>query len=468
MTTRLHGQTKPTSVSSTVPAPSGVLQRKCACDGTPGPTGECAACRRKRQLGGAIQTKLRVNQPGDSFEREADRVAEQVMRMPEPGFQRQADLEVEEEELLQTKPVGQGRAGGDVGARPEVPPIVHEVLHSPGQPLEPATRAFMESRFGHDFGQVRVHTEARAGESAKAVNARAYTLGQDIAFGVGQYAPGTRERERLLAHELTHVVQQRSATARGKLHSNTPGGDSFGVTGAHTDYAVDLSDANTEPIATSSQPSSPLVLRNVRPENVTCRNNGLRNPDLSGDEVVAVLQAADEDAIELALWAERLLEFELLFAEIGEPVNIAFDTILREELGLTLTDPAHFPLIRQQIDRFRRVRELLESGYLRYMCRGGSAAASVTLAGCAADQCNADDFAMACAANRLLVLCQNFWNTPDQRSATILHEPFHILFTMGNHAPNALRRADADCFESFALRVAGQAAFSSCAGHTDG
>jgi len=92
----------------------------------------------------------------------------------------------------------------------EVPSIVHEVLRSPGQPLDPVTRAFMEPRFGHDFSQVRVHTDAKAAESALAVEALAYTVGRNIAFSYGQYAPGTSHGLRLLAHELAHVVQQDS------------------------------------------------------------------------------------------------------------------------------------------------------------------------------------------------------------------------------------------------------------------
>ncbi len=93
------------------------------------------------------------------------------------------------------------------------PPIVHEVLSSPGQPLDPAMRAEMEPRFGHDFGQVRVHTGARAAESARAVNALAYTVGRDVVVGVGQYTLGTAVGQRLLAHELAHVVQQSNAPA---------------------------------------------------------------------------------------------------------------------------------------------------------------------------------------------------------------------------------------------------------------
>jgi hypothetical protein len=89
-----------------------------------------------------------------------------------------------------------------------VPPIVHEVLRSPGQPLDPATRGFMEPRFGHNFSQVRIHTDARAATSAQAVNALAYTVGSHIAFGPGLYAPMTGGGRALLAHELTHVVQQ--------------------------------------------------------------------------------------------------------------------------------------------------------------------------------------------------------------------------------------------------------------------
>jgi hypothetical protein len=95
-----------------------------------------------------------------------------------------------------------------------VPPVVHDVLNSPGQPLDAGTRAFMEPRFGHDFSQVRVHTDARAAESVRAVNALAYTVGRDVVFGVGQYKPDSMEGKRLLAHELTHVVQQSSRTSQ--------------------------------------------------------------------------------------------------------------------------------------------------------------------------------------------------------------------------------------------------------------
>jgi peptidoglycan/xylan/chitin deacetylase (PgdA/CDA1 family) len=88
------------------------------------------------------------------------------------------------------------------------PAVVQEVLRSPGAPLDPRDRAALEPRFGHDFSRVRVHADARAAGSARAVQARAYTVGQDVVFGEGQYAPGTAAGRRLLAHELAHSVQQ--------------------------------------------------------------------------------------------------------------------------------------------------------------------------------------------------------------------------------------------------------------------
>lgn len=102
------------------------------------------------------------------------------------------------------------RAGiGPTRAVPSIiPPVVHEVLQSPGQPLDATICAFMEPRFGYNFGNVRVHTDAKAAESARTVNALAYTVGRDVVFSAGQYSPDTDEGRKLMAHELTHVLQQ--------------------------------------------------------------------------------------------------------------------------------------------------------------------------------------------------------------------------------------------------------------------
>jgi len=93
------------------------------------------------------------------------------------------------------------------------PPEVKEVLNSPGRSLDDSARTTMESRFGHDFSQVRVHSDTKASESAQEVNALAYTVGKDVVFGAGRYAPGTVAGRRLLAHELTHVVQQQRGSS---------------------------------------------------------------------------------------------------------------------------------------------------------------------------------------------------------------------------------------------------------------
>ncbi len=99
-----------------------------------------------------------------------------------------------------------------------VPHIVHKVLHTSGQPLSPEIRTFFEPRFGHDFSRVRVHTDAKAAESAKAVNSLAYTVGRDIVFGTGQYTPETNNGKRLVAHELTHTLQQRQHSRFGSAN----------------------------------------------------------------------------------------------------------------------------------------------------------------------------------------------------------------------------------------------------------
>src|SRR5436309_6325832 len=165
---------------------------------------------------------LTVNDPNDPFEAEADRVADQVMRMTDPAkvqrtcsctdedlrLQRTCASCKEEEENNKTYPQVQRTQSG---AGPAIaPPIVHDVLRSPGQPLDASIRSSMEPRFGRSFAHVRVHADAKAAESARAVNALAYTVGSDIVFANNQYSPGTDRGSRLIAHELTHTIQQGS------------------------------------------------------------------------------------------------------------------------------------------------------------------------------------------------------------------------------------------------------------------
>lgn len=132
------------------------LQRKCSCSSSGGSSGECEECKKK-----------------------------------------------EGQQTLQREPTG-------TMATPEfAPPVVHDVLNSSGQPLEPRTRSLMESRFGRDFRDVRLHASPEAAMSAQAVNSLAYTVGQNIVFGQGRYVPDSTEGQALIAHELSHTLQQR-------------------------------------------------------------------------------------------------------------------------------------------------------------------------------------------------------------------------------------------------------------------
>jgi hypothetical protein len=198
-----HGHTESSAAGRPYPPTLswGVLQRKCACGGSPGLAAECSECQSKRLLGKPLQTKLYINEPGDGYEQEADRVAEQIMRIPD----REKFIEPSQSSKLSLM---QRRAVGIASGIADVPPIVHEVLASPGQPLDVTARAFFAPRFGHDFANVRVHADSIAAKSAAVINARAYTIGNDIVFGAGQYDSVTLDGRNLIAHELAHVGQQ--------------------------------------------------------------------------------------------------------------------------------------------------------------------------------------------------------------------------------------------------------------------
>jgi len=207
-----------TRVSPFTPLPTGLLQHKCICGSTPGPSGECVECRKKSLTGQQplVQTKPIINQPDDRYEEEADQVADMIMCMPETGHQshltgfssQPMQRQPSEAEELQAKPSpAQTPIGGETTIAPALGDRIQS-LRAGGRPLDPITRAFMEPRFGHDFSQVRVHTDAAAAEKARVLHARAFTLERDVVFGAGQYAPTTDAGRALIAHELAHVVQQ--------------------------------------------------------------------------------------------------------------------------------------------------------------------------------------------------------------------------------------------------------------------
>jgi hypothetical protein len=125
---------------------------------------------------------------------------------------------------------------------------VHETLRSPGRPLDADTRAYVEPYLGHDFSKVRIHADEKATASARAVNALAYTVGRDVVFGAGQYAPRTGEGQSLLAHELTHVVQQREASPNTNRLVIAPATGPAEAEAAQAPHAISAGDSiDTQP-----------------------------------------------------------------------------------------------------------------------------------------------------------------------------------------------------------------------------
>ncbi len=177
-----------------------------------------------------VQAKLTIGEPNDEYEKEADSVADQVMRTTDSEVTQRVEMgrvqrksvqrkckecEVkdklqreEDEENVEVQPKKNINGAGNIA-----PPGVTRVLRSPGRALDSSVRSFMEPRFRHNFSQVRVHTNDDAADSAKSINAKAYTSGNNIVFGEGQYKPESTSGKNLIAHELTHTIQQNSGSS---------------------------------------------------------------------------------------------------------------------------------------------------------------------------------------------------------------------------------------------------------------
>jgi hypothetical protein len=214
-------RSKALAASPARPAPSHASPDRGIRGGAPSGGLAAAALGLQRTLGNAmtgrllagalVQPKLTINRPGDRYEQEADRVADQVMRMPksQPHGDRAA---VRQPAAAGAQPDRTMQADSPGAPAPRLDPAAAAAIQSvhqhTGRPLDPSIRADMGARLGHDFSQVRVHDDAAAAEAARAIQARAYTIGRDVAFGAGEYAPHSPHGRRLLAHELAHVVQQ--------------------------------------------------------------------------------------------------------------------------------------------------------------------------------------------------------------------------------------------------------------------
>jgi hypothetical protein len=185
-----------------------------------------------------FQPKLSINQPNDIYEQEADQMADKVMRMIDPAINRNnffkpsnntiqrkcQHCEEEDDKKLHRKE----SSGSEVQGSNELDSYVSS-LSSSGQSLPQSSRSFFEPRFGHDFSNVRIHTDSVAAKSAQSINALAYTTGNDIVFNSGQYSPETSSGQKLIAHELTHVVQQSTNIQSKKIQRANNGFDITGI-----------------------------------------------------------------------------------------------------------------------------------------------------------------------------------------------------------------------------------------------
>ena len=376
-----------------------LLQRKCACGGNAGPDGECEACREKR-----LQRKASVT---------------------ETGLRSNA-----------------------------APPIVNVVLSEAGQPLNAATRAAVEPRFNHDFSHVRIHTDERAAESARAVNAQAYTVGQNVVFASGHYSPQTPAGRWLLNHELAHVVQQSHSTSSAGPLEITDISD-------HTEHAADraadaISAGEHPPMSAGS--TRPMVARKVVAGNVRCTTGKHGAPT----DPVAALTTAESRA-------QGLSNAAAILAQVGSAATAMGIDVTTRGIGPSYVARFGRPpaakggflnrlsgrVVPRRNDAISGELELLGSRLQRisdnfdrpinYPCIGGQ----TTFMGCEA-HCTGRD-AAACAGIRAIFLCPGFWGLSENGQATLLiHEAAHMIWANVVHVANFRH---ASCYANFVADV---------------
>ena len=325
------------------------------------------------------------------------------MRMPEPRLQRacacggectgcQAEEPSPEGRRLLTKRAGSGDPG-----HAEAPPIVHEVLRSPGRPLDPDASLFFEPRLGHDFAGVRVHADGKASDSARAINARAYTVGRDIVFAQGQYQPATTSGRLLLAHELTHVVQQSGAGAP-RLQAKVVDDD----------------------------------------EHLPCRGDTGKN--------AATLAAREKEAAALAEAAVPLLR--------AQPLGETARRLLWQKFRLDYNDPrTRCRFVPEIADRLERIARGIRSVGVTYNCTS----AGEPTEDCSGHWAATRGAHWPYGAHRI-DLCSLFWRDTNEQALTLLHEWAHYVFwASGLHDELPGGFDTAGCYSAFALEVTGGA-----------
>lgn len=378
-----------------------------------------------------VQTRLKIAQSIDKCEQEADRVANSVMRKPDSISNRQMG---EEEKPVQIKEAANGVSKVTSSAAMRICP-----QRGGGQPLAEQDRAFFEPRFGHGFSDVRVHVGTSA---AQAIGARAFTVGHDLVFGAGEYAPGTTKGRHLLAHELTHVIQQRDERA--------------GNAGAITIFrAVD--ERNIFDHENSS---------------VQCGHRARHDFAFSrvlGVDPVFAIRAADARAI---LLLNRVIEFLTLIRDqvrsrpraersgllsnlLTPNQSSAFGFLSINPIDPTVWTHIGWGTVHRIVRWCTRIRDTLTSGILHYICWDRSCPGVLHAWGCADP------------GDPTIGLAFSFWQPEDEyqgrirdyRALTLIHEVSHIVYStedqqiIGGRGDRRLRRRGplglAWCFENF-------------------
>ena len=405
---------------------------------------------------GIVQPKLKIGQPGDKFEQEADRVADAVAGSPDGLVQRQP-LE-EEEEMLQTQPEeeeeemlqAQVEEEEDIQAKPrdtilnrkcEACEKEEKVQKQPdaatgqsqsdtglgsrlessrgsGRPLPRQTRAEMESKIGADFSGVNIHTDHKAEVMNRQLHARAFTYGSDIYFNRGEYNPDTSGGKHLLAHELAHVVQQNPERSGKRVQRSVAAGKT------------------NCPASTNNAPADP----------------------------VSALEDVNDKAVGYARGTSALLSFSAAFLEAGE--SGAVDAEYERAFGLPPASGGGFMnRLTGQIEttqnealagemelfarRFELVADFLEQP-IAYRCD-----APLTWGGCNFSACGTTTNAGACTGVGAIKICPNFWNHNEEAQAGILiHEVTHIYWAGATHnLPSNLRLSQ--CYEELVAQIWG-------------
>ena len=422
-----------------------------------------------------LQPKLAISQPDDPYEQEADRVAEQVMRMPDPASMRssvdtargtpvaiqrqcaacasgrQPCSACEEDESVAVSRKAQGAIGGDV------PASVGSVLRSAGQPLAASSRAFFEPRFGQNLGQVRVHSDGAAQQSARDVNALAYTVGSHVVFGTGRYAPGTSDGQRLLAHELTHVVQQdgkagpeSADTTPAAEHASAGRTESAGLSGVEYYPAFLGIQRTADPDHTGpcDQPHADDLIDPAFAEARRWRREASAWLEAHLDHIRARGRVARGDFVTVG----RRVYDELMFLER----HFRISSVLRISLPYSADDSVSIA----DLERFgnasywvrRRFRDVELS--LSYLCQ----------VNCPRGRTGSDTLGSAVAGSREVIFYTNCFDRQHEttRAGVALHEAFHATFSEFDHDtysfeggyPGGDALTNAESFAAFAAIVA--------------